>query len=324
MKIKSCFTFIVLMLFYPLILNAVITKITLLSGGEDMYREKVENVLTSVLNGVNSSHDKQTSLNDIGRFFDAAAFEDFVELVRKTDLYASQKEYRTYLIRTSDGYYEVRNIKVRIFLGGTKGIPFQNLVFTLNETGLIVNITFALEDHQYQKIIKEGKQLQDRAYREKIAHFIELYRTAYNKKDIEFVEKTLSEDALIIVGRVVKTKKQTHDYLARSYLSDEQIEFIRLGKYEYLERLRKVFKNNDFVRADFDEINIQRHPQFEKIYGVQLKQRWQSSFYSDEGYLFLLVDFIREDEPIIHVRAWQPQKFVDGSTISIYDFEIIE
>ena len=125
-------------------------------------------------------------------------------------------------------------------------------------------------------------------------------------------------------GRIIKTQKQAFDYLESSYLNDEKLEFIRLGKYEYLERLNNVFKNNDFVRALFDEINIQRHPQFEKIYGVQLKQHWQSSFYSDEGYLFLLVDFIKEDEPIIHVRAWQPEKFADGSTISIYDFEIIE
>ena len=129
---------------------------------------------------------------------------------------------------------------------------------------------------------------------------------------------------MIIVGRVIKAQKQEHDYLENSYLSDEKLEFIRLGKYEYLERLKEVFKHNDFVRAIFDEINIQRHPQFEKIYGVQLKQHWQSSFYSDQGYLFLLVDFLKEDEPIIHVRAWQPEKFADGSTISIYDFEIIE
>jgi hypothetical protein len=112
--------------------------------------------------------------------------------------------------------------------------------------------------------------------------------------------------------------------LDKSYLSKEKIEFIRLSKNEYLERLKKVFKDNDFMQILFDEINIQRHPQFEKVYGVQLKQRWNSSSYSDEGYLFLMIDFIQPQEPIIHVRAWQPEKFTDGSTINIYDFEIIE
>jgi hypothetical protein len=324
MRIKYLFSLTLLIVLYPAGVNANETKITLLSGGEDTYREKVETVLTNVLTGVNKNHDDRTPLTTIRQFFDDSAFNEFIELIKKTEPYANQREYRTYLLQTADGYYEVRNIKVRIFLGGTEGIPFQNLVFTLDNAGIIINVNFAIEDHHYQEIIEQGRQLEDLAYREKILHFIEMYRTAYNKKDIKFIEKTLSEDALIIVGRVIKTQKQAFDYLESSYLNDEKLEFIRLGKYEYLERLEKVFKNNDFVRALFDEINIQRHPQFEKIYGVQLKQRWQSSFYSDEGYLFLLVDFIKEDEPIIHVRAWQPEKFADGSTISIYDFEIIE
>ena len=323
-RLKFLVFLVLMIVLMPSGLLAIETKITLLSGGEDSYRHKVETILTNVLNGVNNSHDQKTSLSHISQFFEDPAYDAFVELIKKTKLYATQKEYRTYLLQTADGYYEVRNIKVRIFLGGTAGIPFQNLVFTLDKTGLIISINFAVEDHHYQKIIEEGRQLEDLAYREKILHFIEMYRTAYNKKDLNFIEKTLSEDALIIVGRVIKTQKQEFDYLESSYLNDEKLEFIRLGKSEYLQRLEKVFKENDFVRALFDEINIQRHPQFEKIYGVQLKQRWQSSFYSDEGYLFILVDFINEDEPIIHVRAWQPEKFADGSTISIYDFEIIE
>ena len=324
MRIKYLFSLVLIIVFYPASLNAIETKLTLLSGGEDRYRERVESVLTNVLNGVNQNHDNHIPLTTISQFFDDPAFNDFIELIKKTELYATQPEYRTYLLQTADGYYEVRNIKVRIFLGATKGIPFQNLVFTLDNKGKIINVSFAIEDHHYQQIVEQGRQLEDLAYREKILHFIEMYRTAYNKKDIDFIDKTLSEDALIIVGRVIKAQKQAFDYLESSYLNDEKLEFIRLGKYEYLERLKEVFKHNDFVRAIFDEINIQRHPQFEKIYGVQLKQRWQSSFYSDQGYLFLLVDFIKEDEPIIHVRAWQPEKFADGSTISIYDFEIIE
>ena len=132
----------------------------------------------------------------------------------------------------------------------------------------------------------------------------------------------MSKDALIIVGRVIETRPQEIDYYKS--LSDEKIEFIRLTKRQYLERLKQVFAKNDFVRILFDEINIERHPSIDKIYGVQLKQRWHSSAYSDEGYLFLMIDFIDMDEPIIHVRAWQPDKFHDGSTINLYDFEIID
>lgn len=303
---------------------AIKTQVILLSGGEEQLRGKIESTLTDVLNGVNKNYEEYMPLDSLREKFTDVAFIEFNELTQKTKLYATQKEYRTYLLHTENGFFEVRDLKVRIFLGNTSGIPFQNLVFVLDEQGVIVNVHFAIENHHYQEILQQGKELQDLAFREKILHFLELYRTAYNKKDLEFIERTLSDDALIIVGYVVKTKKQDFDYLQRSYLSDEQIQFIRLGKFEYLERLTKVFQLNDFVRIQFDQVTIQRHPQFERIYGVQLKQRWNSSAYSDEGYLFLMVDFIQPEEPIIHVRAWQPDKFADGSTINIYDFEIIE
>ena len=308
----------------PLSSLAIKTQVILLSGAEEPIRYKVENTLTDVLNGVNKNYETNTPLEPIRHNFTGSAYDDFYDLAQKTKLYATQKEYRTYLIKTESGLFEVRNLKVRIFLGNTPGVPFQNLVFVVNKEGLIENVHFSIEKHQYQELIEQGRELEDLAYREKILHFIELYRTAYDKKDLEFIKKTLSDDALIIVGYVVKTKKQNFDYLDKSYLSDEQIQFVRLGKYEYLKRLEKVFQQNDFVRIQFDQITIQRHPQLKRIYGVQLKQRWNSSSYSDEGYLFLMVDFIQPEEPIIHVRAWQPDKFSDGSTINIYDFEIVE
>ncbi len=311
-------------LIFPFLLDAVETKVVLLSGGEKEYRQKVESVITDVLNGVNKNYEARISLDNIKSKFTEEAFKDFKILIKETKLYALQKEYRTYLLATTNGLFEVRNLKVLVSLGNTAGIPFQNLVIVLNKNGLIENAHFSIEKHHYQEIIEQGKELNDLAYREKILHFIEIYRTAYNKKDLTFIERTLSEEAIIIVGYVVKTKEQDHDYLEKSYLDDAKIRFIRLGKHEYLGRLKKVFKNNDFVQVQFDEVNIQRHQQFDKIYGVQLKQRWNSSNYGDEGYLFLMVDFMNEEEPIIHVRAWQPDKFSDGSTINVYDFEVIE
>jgi hypothetical protein len=45
------------------------------------------------------------------------------------------------------------------------------------------------------------------------------------------------------------------------------------------------------------------------VYGVTLKQDWKSSMYSDKGYVFLLIDYRNEQEPIITVRTWQPQEY---------------
>ena len=46
----------------------------------------------------------------------------------------------------------------------------------------------------------------------------------------------------------------------------------------------------------------------EEIYGIQIRQLYASNSYADEGYLFLVVDLRNPDDPIIHVRVWQPDK----------------
>ncbi len=303
---------------------AIETKVILKSGGNLKFRLTAEESLTTVLNAVNKKYELNVSLGEISTYFTKEAYRNFIDLIDKTRLYATQNKYESFLLNTTDGYYEVRNIKVLVSMGNTVGMPFQNLVFVLNNKGIIESAHFSIEEHHYQDIINQGNELKDLAYREKILHFIELYRTAYNRKELKFIENTLSDQAIIIVGKVVKTTDQKRDIIKNSYLDDSKIEFIRLGKIEYLKNLEAVFLKNDFVEVNFDEINILRHQQFQKIYGVQLKQRWNASRYSDEGYLFLMVDFMNEEEPVIHVRAWQPDKFLDGSTISIYDFEIVE
>ena len=47
----------------------------------------------------------------------------------------------------------------------------------------------------------------------KILDFLERFRMAYNSKDINFLEKVYSDDALIIVGTVLKEKQGSEDML---------------------------------------------------------------------------------------------------------------
>jgi len=100
---------------------------------------------------------------------------------------------------------------------------------------------------------------------------------------------------------------------------------IRLNKQEYIDRLTRVFKVNQFIKVGFDEIEIYQHPLYDRIYGVTLLQRWTSSTYSDVGYLFLMIDFKDESHPMIHVRTWQPQKYTaEDEVIGLGDFEIVQ
>lgn len=315
----------ILLIFFSQDIYAVKTRVVLLSGGKPELREQIEYSLTEVLNHCNRRFEMQTSLQAIRPYFNSAkAYQDFISLVQVTNLHAMNPEYQTYLIDDQAGCYEVRDIKVRVSMGETTGLPYEYLVFVMNNEGLIVSSHFAMETHHYREIIKQGVEIQDIVNRNKILHFLESYRTAYNKKNLGFIDTTLSEDALIIVGYIVKYQKSDLNYLEnKSFLNKQQINFIRRTKVEYLEKLKQVFRQNDFIRVTFDEVEIVRHHNFQEIYGVKVKQRWNSSTYRDEGYLFLMVDFVKPDEPIIRVRSWQPEKFEDGSTINLYDFKII-
>ncbi len=242
-----------------------------------------------------------------------------------TDMRNVNPLYETKLISLPNGEFEVRDIKVMVDMKATSGNPFQYLVFTLNKYGLVEDVRFAMESRHYKEIVKQGEKLKDFAFRQQILHFIEIFRTAYNRKDIEYLRRVYSDDALIIVGKVVKVKPDMPDMLASSSLSQDQIKFIRLSKAEYIDRLEnKVFKQNDFIKVNFSEMELRRHPSRNYIYGVTLKQDWHTSTYSDEGYLFLMIDFHNQEKPLIHVRSWQPEKFSDGSLINLGDFEVID
>ena len=43
----------------------------------------------------------------------------------------------------------------------------------------------------------------------------------------------------------------------------------------------------------------------------------------NEGYLFVMMDFQELENPIIHVRAWQPKPFSNGTVVGLGDFKII-
>jgi uncharacterized protein YnzC (UPF0291/DUF896 family) len=186
---------------------------------------------------------------------------------------------------------------------------YREIAINFDKSGNIEDIYFALELHQYQAIMNgEGNEVTDLRRRQAILNFVENFRTAYNRKDIDLLAKVYSDDALIITGKVVKQTKTTDNALATSGLSQEKIEYQVKTKKEYISALRNVFKNNARINVVFDNIEVSRHPKYDEIYGVTLKQGWNTTNYSDIGYLFLMIDFKDGENMEIHVRTWQPDK----------------
>jgi len=190
----------------------------------------------------------------------------------------------------------------------------QEGVIVLTKNGTIDNFYFALGNKIRETVMAEGKDVADLRRRETIFNFVENFRTSYNRKDLDLLQKVFSEDALIITGKVIKQKISDGNSFMQN-LSQENIIYVKQTKSEYLTKMKQIFAANEYLNIKFDELKMARHNKFPDYYGVTIKQHWNSSKYSDIGYVFLLIDFSDEDNPIIHVRTWQPDK-VNGRELA--------
>ena len=229
------------------------------------------------------------------------------------------------MVKQPSGEFQIRNIHLMMkpVEGLSKDVSwkkYQEGVVTLSKEGQVVNFHLALDPELYTSVLGTAKEVDDLERRMLILEYVERFRNAYNLKDMPFLEQIYSDDALIITGRVVTTKKAD--------IAIPQIEYKKQDKKTYLTNLARVFQNNTRINVTFNEIKVVRHPVNVDFYGVTLLQGWETSNYSDVGWLFLLWDFTDPEAPQIHVRTWQPTEFnhkpveVDYEVFSIDDFDI--
>ena len=85
---------------------------------------------------------------------------------------------------------------------------------------------------------------------------------------------------------------------------------------QYFKNLSRTFNTQEYINIRFTDTDFIRQQvpdengvvKGEDIFGVRLLQEYHSTTYGDVGYLFLMVDLRDTKRPIIHVRAWQPDK----------------
>lgn len=241
--------------------------------------------------GVNSAHSHltQQAANELNSMWERGMF------------YVPEESVIQRVLKQTDGYYELRNIPL-LFLNEEGEEVYEEGVLRFTPSGMISEMRIGLPMYQYHKLKSESQDAVDGENREMILSFVESFRTAYNTKNLEFIEKVFSDKALIIVGKVIKSTGEESAY-------EQQVEYLQFNKEEYIARLETVFKANTWIDVGFEDIKIDRHPRpgFEDFYGVYLVQHYNSSIYSDVGYLFLLIDFRKPEEPYIHVRTWEPK-----------------
>ena len=298
-------------------------------GGDNVpqLKQQFQATLEVVLLEMNRINKGTGSIDALKTVFTNDAYETFKQFVIGNGAYTARKEYKPQIIERQKGeYFDIRSITVKVNLGETEASDNQNLIFTFDKKGKITSVRSMLPNYDYHSVISSALTEKDSLVRGFILDFMEQFRMAYNTKDAKYLEKVYSDDALIFVGSVLEEKKGRDDMLKKSFLSSSKVRLIQQSKREYIDGLKnKAFKNNSFINVKFDEFTILQHEKVSYMYGVSCMQEWRSSHYSDKGYLFLMIDFRNQKEPVIHVRSWQPGAFEeDSSYVSLYDFDIVD
>ncbi len=225
------------------------------------------------------------------------------------------------LNKTRDGW-ELRRIRMLHQYPSIHKQSTEYLVLDFSKYGELVDLNIAITDFLYNRFVEESKYSNDWNNRQEIIKFLEKYRTAYMTRDIETVDLMFAEDAIIIVGRKLKRKVLPPDLVGYQQFGDQpDYEYLTFKKNEYIARQKQIFKYQKDILLDFASFDIIRKNNAPDIYGVEMRQNYTSTTYADEGYLFLLIDF-GEIDPLIYVRAWQPNTWSKEQLIRTANFKI--
>ncbi len=267
---------------------------------------KMEKAATLLINEINDAfYSNRVPKNTYENIINTKAFESLLSLWEVSHFRITETQLVLDGLNLFKGGFQIRNIPV--FIKEAKS-PNQGreIAITFDKEGKIDDLFLCLEMNMSDPLLHDTNSVTDFRRRQVILDFVEKFRTAYNTKDIDFINKIYSENALIIVGKIIKESPTQMDMMKSSSIPGEKVKYVKLSKSEYVNNLSKAFKRNEYVNIDFDSIEVTKHKVYPEIYGVTLWQKWNSSTYSDLGWLFLMIDFKNDELPQIHVRTWQP------------------
>ncbi len=222
--------------------------------------------------------------------------------------------------KTATGW-ELRRIRVLTSYNTLQQQSQEYLVLDFDEKGNLNDVNFGTMDWLYQKFVDESAFGNDWGNRQVIVKFVERYRTAFLSRNMEMLDSMFADEAMIIVGRVPKKGTKNISYKYEQTESQPDIEYLQYTKEQYLKNVRNNFKSAKDIALKFSTFRINRKNDAKGVYGINMRQQYQSNAYADEGHLFLLVDFLQA-QPQIYIRSWQPQEWNDSAIIKLANFKL--
>ena len=300
-------------------------KMTISEGLSDTtLKQRIERNISTLLSEINQAcaQERQLQLDNID--MSASGRKSLQYLWNNLHFFCEDDVILERCLTSAEGYV-IRNIYIQVntMIEDYQDERERSLSIRLTRDGKIASVVMAASDMAYERIVQRGLSVTDLERRQTILGFVENFRSHYDEKDINALRQVFSDDALIITGTVIMKRDFQGD---RPQLKPEII-YKTQSKVEYLNNLQDCFKRNKYIKVTFSEIEVVRHPTNPDFYAVTLRQHWKSSSYEDDGYLVLLWEFRDGEDPIIHVRTWQPERVGNRSltrdeVINIMDFTI--
>ncbi|MDD3051409.1 MAG: hypothetical protein PHR06_09705 [Candidatus Cloacimonetes bacterium] len=223
---------------------------------------------------------------------------------------------------TAEGW-EMRSVPLSCTYKSLDKQSTEYLVLDFDHDGMLQDANFTIFNQMYEELVEQCSDENEKKERLIIIKFLEKYRTAYLNRDLEVLENIFAEQAIIIIGRKLEFREPPKD-IEYQKLNENQpdIEYLQMNKVQFLVRQRNIFNSQKDIHLSFNTINISKKDKDSRVYGVEMRQMYNSTGYSDEGHLFLLIDF-EGVEPLIYIRSWQPQEWSRDQIIQMANFKIL-
>jgi len=278
------------------------------------YQQTVENVVEAI---------RTANHNQATEWFTPEGYQMYSQLFTAGKITVLDPQIDTLRIMRVGNDVMVRSVPMLFAFNNNRNKFVENVVFDFDAEQKISNVSFSLGQVALNDILSKPDAFGSEEEKYLLIRFMENYKTAFALKRLDFLDAIFDENALIIVGNVVKQAAEPVENVRNMYgnLSNEQVEYIKLSKSEYIERLRRNFNRNEFINIHFEDNLVRKTQRNDKIYGIQIAQHYHSSTYADKGYLFLMIDLNDSLNPKIYVRTWQPQKNPDGTVYGLENFK---
>ena len=286
--------------------------------GNGSLKEKMESNVSQLLTEFNKSGFSHSNINLSNIQMEDEAKSRLNALCEDLNMVCEKVFNQSSCLEDYQGY-QIRQIPVIV---SPKESPenqsIRELTISLNKNGIITGVRLAWEmEEGVNKIMNNSSKVSDTRERLEILKWVEDFRCYYNEKNIKALRQIYSDDALIITGSVIMTQKHSADF---NKMIENNVSYKVQSKEQYLNKLSQIFAANKRINVEFDSIEVRRHGSKPHIYGVTLRQKWQSGAYKDSGWLFLLWDFNNPEYPQIYVRTWQPADISKEDLPNVYSF----